>query len=442
MYCRGAIPGFLTESHLTNRLRSTIDLLGTRQTVKPLSICNRQLARVRPRHARFVVIAAVLPVLGGCGTLQGFFDTEGAPREVRPVERLAAAARLEPIEANEFMLRSDQQSVIGAPQIVFSNESDTLSQIARDYGLGFDELVSANPTVDPWLPGQDTPILLPTQFVLPEGPREGIVLNIASKRLFYFPPAGDDGVRRVLTYPIGIGRVGWETPLGDASVISKARDPHWWVPASVRKEHEELGDPLPAVVPPGPDNPLGRYVLKLDMPGYLIHGTNMPYGVGMRVSHGCVRLYPENIEALYPLVAIGARVTIVNQPYLVGWQDDELFFEGHPPLEDDEVAPEQHMAALATALAERLDEHALAAATQNAATLAAAASGIPVRLLRNDVDEVFERARVVRNIVAVDPDVPTLAEVRELLDTPLDDDGESAVADSPSTEPAAETVNE
>ena len=135
--------------------------------------------------------------------------------------------------------------------------------------------------------------------------REGIVLNIAAKRLFYFPPmpAGQPPV--VMTYPIGIGRVGWETPLGAASVVAKAANPTWYVPASVRREHAEMGDPLPSIVPPGPDNPLGTRVLKLDLPGYLIHGTNQPYGVGMRVSHGCVRLYPENIETLYELVAIG-----------------------------------------------------------------------------------------------------------------------------------------
>ena len=136
-------------------------------------------------------------------------------------------------------------------------------------------------------------------------PREGIVLNIASKRLFYFPEVAEGEQQTVLTYPIGIGRVGWETPIGTTEVVSKAANPHWFPPASVRQEHAEMGNPLPSVVPPGPDNPLGLHVLKLAMPGYLIHGTNQPYGVGMRVSHGCVRLYPENIELLYELVEIG-----------------------------------------------------------------------------------------------------------------------------------------
>ncbi|MDX1480972.1 MAG: L,D-transpeptidase family protein [Woeseiaceae bacterium] len=361
----------------------------------------------------------------GCTTFQDFIESRPFSRQPPPVP-LAERARLDPIDANLFVLTDEQQSVIGVPQIVFTNEEDTLSTIAREYGLGYDEIVAANPGVDPWLPGDATPILLPTQYVLPAAPREGIVLNIASTRLFYFPPVGEDGIRRVMTFPIGIGRVGWETPLGDATVVSKARDPHWWVPASVRKEHEELGDPLPAVVPPGPENPLGRYVLKLDMPGYLIHGTNMPWGVGMRVSHGCVRLYPENIETLYPLIAIGAPVTIVNQPYLAGWHHGELYFEGHVPLEDDEVTPQEHLDVLMAGFSDRLDGRALEKARLNAAAIASAGSGIPVRALRSDVDEVYERARVVANTVEPDPDVPTLAEVRELLDQPADDPQQAA----------------
>lgn len=379
---------------------------------------------------RILVLTPAL-LLGACAGFQDFMIERPSPSR-GPVVPVAERVRLEPIEPNVFVLESDEQSVIGAPQIVFARESDTLSLIAREYGLGYDDIAQANPGVDPWLPGEGTPLVLPTQYVLPEGPREGVVLNIASKRLFYYPPPDETGKRVVMTYPIGIGRVGWETPLGSASVVSKARDPHWWVPASVRKEHEELGDPLPAVVPPGPDNPLGRYVLKLDMPGYLIHGTNQPYGVGMRVSHGCVRLYPENIETLYPLVAVGARVTIVNQPYLAGWLHDELYFEGHLPLEDDEITPEEHLESLLARLAGELDESSLEAARHNAATVASVAAGVPVRLLRNDVDEVYERARIVKNVVEADPDVPTLAEVREMLDQPLDDADEDSAEGTPS----------
>jgi L,D-transpeptidase ErfK/SrfK len=373
---------------------------------------------IRIRNLAFVGIALL------SRGFQDFMDARQGERGGEPAVPLAERARLDPIEPNVFTLESETQSVIGAPQIVFARETDTLSLIAREYGLGYDEIVQANPDIDPWLPGEGTPVVLPTQYVLPEAPHEGVVLNIATKRLFYYPPAGEDGRRVVMTFPIGIGRVGWETPLGDASVVSKARDPHWWVPASVRQEHEELGDPLPAVVPPGPDNPLGRFVLKLDMPGYLIHGTNQPYGVGMRVSHGCVRLYPENIEALYPLVAVGARVAIVNQPFLAGWHHGELYFEGHPPLEDDERSPEEHFDNLIARLGEDLSAAELEAARLNAEAIASVGAGIPVRVLRNDMHEIFERARVVRNIVEDDPDVPTLAEVREMLDQPIGDSGE------------------
>lgn len=332
-----------------------------------------------------------------------------------------ATARGEPVEASIFILDNEDQDVIGAPQIIYTRESDSFPQIARNYGLGYDELVAANPDVDPWLPGDGQPLLLPTQYVLPDAPRDGLVLNIASKRLFYFPPVAEDGTRTtVITYPVGIGRVGWETPLGEAEVIGKARDPHWWVPASVRKEHEALGDPLPSVVPPGPDNPLGRHVLQLDMPGYLIHGTNKPYGVGMRVSHGCVRLYPENIESLFPMVAIGSRVTIVNQPFLAGWYGGELYFEAHAPLADDTVTISEHIDALVARLAVSLPESEQQRTRSNLESIASLGAGVPVRVQRYDVYEVYERAQVVRNIVLPDPDVPTLAEVREMLDQPAE----------------------
>jgi L,D-transpeptidase ErfK/SrfK len=374
-------------------------------------------------HKLFNRACLLLPLavaMSGCTTFSGFADGQRAS-EPEPTLPLIEQDKLEPISRNYFELQSGDQTVVGEPQIVFTNETDTFSDLAREYGLGYDDVVAANPGVDPWLPGEGTPIVLPTQYVLPDAPKRGIVLNIASKRLFYFPEPADGEVQVVMTYPIGIGRVGWETPLGEASVISKARDPHWYVPTSVRKEHAELGNPLPAVVPPGPDNPLGRFVLKLDMPGYLIHGTNQPYGVGMRVSHGCVRLYPENIEVLYSLVERGEGVLIVNQPYLMGWLDGELYFEGHTPLEDDAVTPDEHLASLLEKIETPLDDDGLATLRGHIKSIAADGSGVPVRALRNDVHEVLERARLVRNTVEPDPDVPTLAEVREILDTPIEE---------------------
>ena len=367
-----------------------------------------------------MIVAAI--VLGGCTVIQDFLAPLGSregEEQVQPPP-MAERERLEPISRNYFTVDSPDQSVIGEPQIVYTKAENTFSDLAREYGLGYDEIVAANPDVDPWLPGDETPVLLPTQYVLPDVSRRGLILNIASKRLFYFPEVAEGGQIQVLTYPIGIGRVGWETPLGDATVVSKARDPSWWVPASVRREHAEMGDPLPAVVPPGPDNPLGHRVLKLDMPGYLIHGTNQPYGVGMRVSHGCIRLYPENIETLYELVAIGEPVTIINEPYLAGWRDGELYLESHSPLEDDEVSPEERLQKIFDRIGDVSDAFVEQAEQDQANTVASDAFGVPVRVLMADASEVFSRARVVRNTVEPDPNMPSIDEVRALLDAPLE----------------------
>ncbi len=334
---------------------------------------------------------------------------------------LAERATLEPISRNAFFLESVHQSVVGEPQIVLTREEDTFSDLAREYGLGYDELVAANPGVDPWLPGEGVAILLPTQYILPDVPKRGVILNIASKRLFYYPPVKEGELIQVMTYPIGIGRVGWETPLGETRLIAKARDPSWYVPASVRREHAAAGNPLPSVVPAGPDNPLGKFVLKLDMPGYLIHGTNQPYGVGMRVSHGCVRLYPENIELLYSMVEIGEPVRIINKPYLAGWRNGELYIESHTPLEDDALSAEEQLQSMFAAISSQSAAFGSEEAMEQAKTIVADARGVPIRVLRGGVDEIYDRARLVRNTVEMDPDAPTLAEVRAILDAPADE---------------------
>ena len=378
-----------------------------------------------------ILLPALL--LSGCNTIEDFYNAR--MREEGPgVPPLEERPRLDPISRNFFVLDSPAQAVIGEPQIVFTSAEDTFSALAREYGLGYDELVAANPDVDPWLPGADTPVLLPTQYVLPEGPRRGIVLNLASKRLFYFPAVGEGEPVQVMTYPIGIGRVGWETPVGEAKVVAKATDPTWYVPWSVRQEHAAAGDPLPSTVPPGPDNPLGRHVLQLDMPGYLIHGTNKPYGVGMRVSHGCVRLYPENIELLYSLVGVGESVRIVNEPYLAGRLNGELYFESHAPLEEDPVDPEQRLSKIFDTARNESGAFIDEAEQARARAVATAALGVPVRVLLDDPDELVNRARIVRNTVERDPDMPTLAEVRALLDAPIDTSADGAA--EPGVEPA------
>ena len=364
--------------------------------------------------ARRALLLLPLLTLGGCATLDDMWSSLGKSEKVQavPLEERPVQSALDPYN---FVLQSPDQAVIGEPQVVFARDEDTLSDFAREYGLGYDEILAANPDVDPWLPGEGTPIALPTQYVLPNASREGVVLNIATKRLFYFPAAEKGELQQVKTYPIGIGRVGWETPLGETTVVSKAKDPHWWVPASVRQEHAETGNPLPKVVPPGPDNPLGHRVLKLDMPGYLIHGTNAPYGVGMRVSHGCVRLYPENIEVLYSLVEVGERVTIINEPYQFGRRDGTLYFEAHEPLEDDETPAEARLALLLgsqeDAKGRPLNKHL----SEHVQAIAAESKGIPVSVVQFDTDEYVARARVVRNTIKIDADAPTLSEVREMM---------------------------
>jgi L,D-transpeptidase ErfK/SrfK len=240
-----------------------------------------------------------------------------------------------PLVSDRFLLESPDQQIVGTVQVINARHEDTFVDIARSYNLGFDELIEANPDVDPWLPGADTPVVLPTRFILPDAPHEGVVINLASKRLFWYVPADEEGRRAVMTFPIGIGLQGDATPTGATTITMKLKDPTWFVPAEIREEYAAEGTPLPKQVPPGPENPLGSHALILGMPSYLIHGTNRPAGVGMRVSHGCVRLFPENIEKLYSEIPVGEPVTIVNQPWLAGWEGEQLYLEAHQPLEDD-----------------------------------------------------------------------------------------------------------
>ena len=207
---------------------------------------------------------------------------------------------------------------------------DSLVDLARKYGLGYTEIVSANPGLDPWVPGADRKVVLPTAHILPNAPHKGIVINLADQRLYFFR---EDG-KTVDTAPLGIGNDGWDTPKGTTKVVRKKKNPTWYVPQSVREQDPEL----PAVVRPGPDNPLGSHAVYLGWPAYLFHGTNKPYGVGRRVSHGCVRLYPEDIARLFGDIKIGTMVTVVDQPMKVTRMDGQLWLEIHPTQEQaDEV---------------------------------------------------------------------------------------------------------
>ena len=223
--------------------------------------------------------------------------------------------------------------IVGSVTVVPARADDTLLDIARRHGFGYEDIVRANPDVDTWIPGEGTPVTLPSRFVLPPGPRRGVVLNLAEYRLYYFPEAKDGERPIVMTYPMSIGRMDWETPLGMTTVISKVTDPSWYPPASIREEHAANGDPLPRIVPAGPKNPLGRYAMRLGLPGYLIHGTNRPAGVGMRVTHGCIRMFPEDIDYLFNQVALHTPVRIINEPIKLGWDGDLLVMEVHRTLD-------------------------------------------------------------------------------------------------------------
>ena len=233
--------------------------------------------------------------------------------------------------------------MVGEIQVVEALPGDTLPDIARRFNLGYEEIRRANPKVDTWLPGVGTKVVLPTRFVLPNAPRVGVVINLAAMRLYHFLPVTAGGLVEVITHPVGIGREGWRTPLGATKVTRRVVGPTWYPPPSIRAEHRKEGDLLPAVVPAGPNNPLGTHALKLGWPSYLIHGTNKAYGVGMRSSHGCIRLYPEDILALFETVPVGTPVVVVNQPFPVGRAGNELVLQAVGPLADDQRAWRDHL---------------------------------------------------------------------------------------------------
>jgi L,D-transpeptidase ErfK/SrfK len=235
----------------------------------------------------------------------------------------------------QYLIPENGDNVVGTVTTAIAEHEDTLLDIGRRFGVGYEEIIAANPGVDPWLPGDGAEILIPSRFILPDAPREGIVVNLPEHRLYYYPPVGPGERRLVITYPISTGKMDWKTPIGVTRIVSKQEKPNWYPPASVLAEHEARGDPLPKVVPPGPDNPLGEHAMRLGIPSgaYLIHGTNRPAGVGMQVTHGCIRLFPEDIADLYGRVPVNTTVNLIDQPTKLGWMRGTLYIERSPLLE-------------------------------------------------------------------------------------------------------------
>lgn len=268
-----------------------------------------------------VTLSLFMPGLNGCAVTNA----------VRDSSWLAPVPLEKNVERHVFPV-SHGEDVIGRLALLKLEKGDTLPDVARHFGLGITALTAANPGVDTWVPEAGDRITLPLSFILPDVPRKGIVVNLASMRLFQYREEGASLV--VTTYPVGVGTKERPTPTGQMQVKRKATRPTWYVPASIAEDHRKKGDPLPTAVPPGPMNPLGECALYLSKAGYLIHGTNKPASIGLTATNGCLRLYPENVEILCRETPVNTPVAIVNQPYLIGQRDGVLYMEAHAPLED------------------------------------------------------------------------------------------------------------
>jgi L,D-transpeptidase ErfK/SrfK len=257
--------------------------------------------------------------------------TRSVHDEYQPVPRQLE----EYIVRNEFsVVKGDD--VIGRLALISLEKGDTLPDIARHFSLGLNGVSAANPGVDIWVPKAGERIMLPLSFILPDTPRKGIVINLAAMRLFQFK--GNRESLAVLTYPVGVGTEERPSPMGQMHVARKVSRPTWHVPASIAEDHRKKGDPLPAKVPPGPQNPLGECALYLSKPSYLMHGTNKPASIGLRATNGCIRLYPEDVKRLYENTPVETPVNIVNQPYLLGQSNGVVYMEVHASTEDLDAA--------------------------------------------------------------------------------------------------------
>lgn len=275
------------------------------------------LSLLSNRLRLIVLLFGILSLLG-CATTKSVHEGyQPAPSHLE-----------EHIKRNEFSIAKGDD-VIGRLAFISLEKGDTLPDISRHFSLGINGVSAANPGVDIWAPKAGERIMLPLSFILPDTPRKGIVINLAAMRLFQFK--GDGEAMEVLTYPVGVGTEERPSPTGQMYVERKATRPTWHVPASIAEDHRKKGDPLPAKVLPGPQNPLGEYALYLSKSGYLIHGTNKPASIGLRATNGCIRLYPEDMKDLYENTPVKTPVSIVNQPYLIGQWNGVIYMAVHAP---------------------------------------------------------------------------------------------------------------
>ena len=270
-------------------------------------------------------------------------------------------------------------ALIGRDRVIHSKAADTLLAIARKYSVGYWEIQAANPHVDMWLPGEGTRVVIPGRYIIPPVAHEGIVVNLAAHRLFYFPRRAGHDRPVVITYPVSPGEKGWDTPTGETRIVRKVPHPVWIPTPSILRAHAKAGDPIPHVWPAGPNNPMGEWALQTTMSGgeIYIHGTNNPMAIGMAVTHGCVRLYPEDIAALFPVVPVGTKVTIVNDPILATLQDGRLYLSIHPPLHSQDKPAKPNFAVISRVIHQALGRAAVAVDWARVRRMAARANGIP-----------------------------------------------------------------
>ncbi|HEX4269328.1 MAG TPA: L,D-transpeptidase family protein [Steroidobacteraceae bacterium] len=282
-------------------------------------------------------------------------------------------------QAAVFTLPPDSSSLIGADQQIQSQAADTLLDLARKYSVGYWEIQEANPKVDMWLPGQGTALTIPGRFIVPPVDHKGIVINLPQHRMFYFPKAGRHDQPIVITYPVSPGEGDFPTPVGVTRIVRKVPHPIWIPTAHILKAHEEAGDPIPRVWKAGPDNPMGEWALEttLSHGEIYIHGTNNPMAIGMSVTHGCVRLYPEDIAALYPVVRVGTPVTIVNEPVLASLQDGDLYLEVHPPTNSNHVPAPPDLDQISQIIDAAIGKNVVAIDWDQVRQVATQANGIP-----------------------------------------------------------------
>jgi L,D-transpeptidase ErfK/SrfK len=335
----------------------------------------------RPRACGLALAAALIPLLAGCAAVRAravpllgppAFTEEAFEQKRTPTYRISPPSRDGAAE----------ETVIGAVRSHRIRDGETLLDVARYYDLGYNEVVEANPGLDPFIPPTGTEVVVPTEWVVPCCTYQGIVVNIPEMRLYYFRPApGDPHARLVDTHPVGLGRDDRRTPRGKFRVATKSVNPRWNIPTSIRVEHmRERGDARRFIAGGEPDNPLGKYRLQLSRGIYSIHGTDIPWGVGMQVTHGCVRLYPEDIERLFPLVPVGTPVEFTYQPVKVGTRRGVLYVEAHRDIYryTGSLGSAARVALGRQALDGRVDRRLLRAALDSAA-------GLPVRVSSDQV---------------------------------------------------------